>query len=1191
MNKNCFYRFLVLFLTLFIFQVSNNYALGNSKCLHGELLFAGEFNRDCLKYISMAPGQGIDGGSALRLTPDPWHNPTIRFHCGNSSRKDFSGFSELEFYFSSLSPDPGEPTVQLKTWNHKSKTVRIRDYISDHTIDKTLRLVKIPLSEFKTDEWDLGDVESIEWNVDRDRRTYLVDRIKLSLTTLPFIHTDGEWGPFPETSDVIRLTFSRRWLEKSVRNPENYTISSDSDPAYKTPSHPAELGIQFRVHGFTPSKIPLIRYSIFVRLPFPMKNGCTYRLNMKGIEDEFCNQIAATELLLTYEDRAISNHNIKVNQEGYLPEARKTGYVGGYFGDLGGSAWAVGERGTLLKWTSSSGWRKILAPGAINLRAVSGLKDSDVYFMGDKGEILHWNGSELSRIESPTRENLHGIGFGPQGDAWAVGANGITLRKNEGKWALIPTGLNVTLNGIWVGSGDSAWAVGDSGVILRWNGKKWVEERSGVRVNLHAIGGGDSDQLWVVGENGVVLVRSQGKWKTFPVPTGLKETLRCMSVDPVGSVWVAGDDGSIWHKPGNSSEFRNSLAPSGHSIRGITRQNARRFWAAGSNGTLLTLSPETASWISVEHPGSPDLSGLFSIPYGPMRLAEPIPEVTILDVETGKTVLRVPLKLEAANWNLSGEDVYSFDFSSIKTPGRYHAYIPGIGVSTPIIVSEDALNKAAYATAHAFYYQRCGTPLVEPYAEKDFTRPLDHEFDPKGRMLDAVFYESLPQSPLHAGEKPGEMINASGGWHDAGDYGKYMPTAAAALWYLFTGYDIQPSKFQDGAWNIPESGNGVPDLLDEARWELDWIARIQAADGSVHHKQTSEKWFHGMPQEENTPRYLFDKTTHDTALAAAVMASGARLWKPYDSKLANEYLKRAEKAWAFLETHPDAVPKEGFRNPPKNVTGEYRDKEDIDNRLWAACELYRTTGLPKYRDYFESWWRKNKSHPWGWNTWQDFYRNAYWAYLNSGQPNTDSSISREIRRGLLEKADRLIGYTNQNPYRNAARLNVLDWIGWGAFTQSSEYSFLLLQAWKISGDRKYQEMALLNLDTQLGANPLSMSFITGLGYRSPKDPLHIPSMYDGIERPFPGLPIFGPTAHLPNNQPFYVASQNDSNSYPPSKETLDPYPILRRYIDANQLVPMSEFTIVELAACAAAINLLAEKPDGSAFMNSPVLSP
>ncbi len=1171
-------KLFISFLSIFLFAAFSACQTQGNPCPGGHAIFMDEFPPECLKYIAIEPYEGLDKSTGLKLTPDQWHNPSLKLHCGKNSRLDMTPFTELEFFFRTTEPAPGNPSIQLKSWNQASNIVHIKDHIEGGTIDNSYRRVRIPLSVFRTANWDLGNVETLQWNTDPDRRVYFVDRIKLYRTTPLAVIKEGEWAPFPESDKVLRLTFDSRYLEQSARNTENYTISSASDPDYQDPQHPVDIGIHFRVRGFTASKVPLTRHSVFLDLPKPLKEGMTYSLNVSGVEDEFCNQIRSTEVSLKYDDRTLLNPNIKINQEGYLPDSVKVGYVGGYLGDLGGCVWAVGRNGIILRWRNGVGWEKINAPADKNLRSASGLREDDIFCVGDGGRILHWNGYQFSSVESPTTNDLTCVAFGPQGIGWAVGKNGVTLRYYDGKWSLVPTESNIDLNGVWAGRNDTAWAVGKNGAILKWDGKKWKRDETVTHYNLLAIGGVESEHLWAVGENGVVVTRTHGKWKVYSSTPANRISLRCLIAEPGGGMWIGGDNGALWHKPaGGNPEFKVVNSGSEKTIYGMTRQNSRRIRAAGADGMLISYSADTSKWINEKNPGSEDLFGLFSIPFGAMRLPKETPEVVIYEHGTGTTVLKTPLKLEVSNWYLSGEDVYSFDFSSLKHEGIYQAYVPGVGVSFPIRISEHAFNKAAYTTAHAFYYQRCGTTLLEPFAEKDFTRPVCHEFNEQGRKIDAVYYKSLPKTPLYSGEKPGMMINAQGGWHDAGDYGKYLPTAAASLWYLFTAYDIAPEKFPDNSWNIPESGNGVPDLLDECRWELDWITRVQAPDGAVHHKQTAEKWFHGMPQDENSPRNLYEKTTHDTALAAAVLANGARLWKKYDSGLADIYLKRAEKAWEFLEKHPLSIPEKGFHNPPENVTGEYNDKEDIDNRLWAAAELFRTTGRTKYREFFESWWRKDKGHSWGWNSWQDFYRCAYWAYLNSSQSGTDPVIKKEIRKRLLAKADKVCDLTYDNPYRNGARLDVPEWIGWGAFTQSSEYSFLLLQAWFVSKEKKYYDMAVLNLDTQLGANPLSMSFITGLGYRSPKDPLHLPSMYDGVKRPIPGLPVFGPTAHLPNNQPYYIAAQHDLNSYPQSRDTLDPYPILRRYIDANQLVPMSEFTIVEMAACAATLNIIAEK--------------
>jgi photosystem II stability/assembly factor-like uncharacterized protein len=1162
------------FFALVLFVLSAG-AAGAVPCSPGEVLYSDECEALCLQNMTRESSQGVDRGTALKLAPDPWHSPTYKLFCGKNPRRDFTPYSVLEFYFRSPSQNPGNPTIQLRTYNHSSRIAKIRDYISEGAIDNTFRLVRIPLSDLVTGQWDLGNVETLVWNVDPERRIYYVDKITLRQTTLPALITEGKWSPFPESDTILRLTFNRRWQEDTVRQLQNYSLSSTSDNAYAKPVHPSDIGLHSRVEGFSPSKVAATRFSVFLRFPEPLKSSNSYTLHVKGINDEFCNSMTPTEVVFRYDDTTLPNANTKVNQEGYLLDGHKIGYVGGYLGDLGGGVWAVGDNGTVFCWNKRDGWKQAELQVSSTLRSVSGFREDDIYCVGDGGVIVHWNGHRWSRIDSLTNQDLLAVHFGSRGIGWAVGTGGTTLRHEDGKWSLVPTPSKTTLRGVWAGPGDSAWAVGDCGTILKWDGKHWLPEPSTVDSELQAIQGDNENQVWAVGKHGTIIFRKSGIWRRFPAVPNLFAALRSVCTSPGGEVWVGGDNGLLWYKSGpGDSAFEPQNSSTASPIVGLARQNARRLLAVGTAGTLLSCSDHSVGWTREPTLGSKALRGIFALPYGALRLPHPPPAVSIQEASTGKTVLTVPLRLEAANWHLSGEDVHSFDFSALETPGTYRAYVPHLGLSDPFKIGLDVLDRAAYTTAHAFYYQRCGTALTEPYADKRFVRPLDHEYDPKGRKIDAAFHESLPKTPLYGGEMPGTMTDGHGGWHDAGDFGKYVPTAAAALWYLFTAYDIAPEKFADGIWNIPESGNGIPDLLDEARWEVDWLVRMQGRDGAVYHKLTSQKWFEDMPQNESAPRFLFEKTTHDTALGAAVFACAARLWKPYDEAAAAQYLDRAEKAWVFLEEHPETMPKGGFRNPPGNATGEYRDAEDVDNRLWAAAELYRTTGQPKYGEYFEAWWKKNTHHPLGWNDWQHFYRCAYWAYLKSSWPDGNARIKKEIQEDLIRSAEEIVERTHRNPYRNGARLDVPEWIGWGVFTQSSKYAFPLLQTWSLIKDDRHLKAALLNLDAQLGANPLSLCFITGLGKRSPQDPLHHPSLHDKVRDPIPGLPIFGVAAHLPNNQPHYVMSQKDENSFPPGRETLDPYPILRRYIDAHELVPMSEFTIVDMAMTTAVLHLL-----------------
>jgi len=1141
------------------------------ECLKGQPLYEGPVNPACLSYAQEVPGEGIDGGWGIRLLPDPWHRPVLRLYCAGQGRIDFRPFDALVFHIKDVDSGPGEQMVTLKTWDRSSQSVPIQNYLAGNIQQEGWQEVEIPLADLATDDWDLSNVEAIAFGKDPDRSVLLLDRVCLVKKEGPGVITDGMDAPFPETHQVLRLTVDRPFVKESARQLSCYVLTSLTDPAYQIPVNPIDVGIQSYLKGFSENGGPIGRHHVFIRFAAPFQNGQCYCLDVQGITDDFGNAMDPALYEFVYDDRILHNPNIKVNQIGYHPDRPKRGYVGGYAGDLGGGVWVVGEGGIVLQRDRAGQWIQLPSPTEAILRAVCAAREDDVWAVGDGGAIIHDDGWGWRQTTSPTSRDLLAIHFGPTGVGWAVGEGGAILRYAHGAWISVGSPVSATLRGVWTGPEDTAWAVGDRGVILRWNGEAWGQEESPATGTLFSVHGPHEDWLWAVGDGGTVLLRRYGRWQSYSAVPSTSLPLRSVATSITGDVWIAGDCGSIWHKKGfGGSGFAAMVSGTSEDLLGIARQHEGRLWTAGGGGTMLISDPE--AWHAENVPVSMTFHGVFALGFGPIRLPRQLPMASIRSVANGSKVLTAPLLPIAANWALSGEDVAVFDFSSLTTEGTYQAYVPGVGLSDPFVVGAAVLEEPARTLARGLYYQRCGTELDRASAG-DHARPSCHGKDPDNGSGDALFHASLLSSPLYAGETPEERCDVRGGWHDAGDYGKYMPTAAAALWHLLTAYELNPKAFSDGDLSIPESGNGIPDILDEARWELDWISRMQHPNGGVYHKVTSETWFAGMPDQEKGPRYIFEMTTHDTALAAAVLALAARVWRELDIEASRGFLERAERAWHSLECHPDPLPADGFHNPDGVVTGEYNDSKDGDNRLWAAAELYRTTGKTAYDDWFRSWWAQN-DHAWGWSPWQHGYSYAVWAYLQSPWPDVSQSIQKEVREQLLRKAREVLDRVDVQPYGSGARLDVPEQIGWGSFSQSAEAAFLLLQAWRVTGADSYLDGAFQTLDVQLGANPLSMCFVTGMGSRSPIDPLHMPSLHDGVEAPVPGIPVFGAAAHLSQSNPFHKKAQDPAILYPAGQVPSDPYPILRRYWDAHQLVPMSEFTIVDMAMAAGILGVL-----------------
>src|SRR4051812_19044273 len=171
---------------------------------------------------------------------------------------------------------------------------------------------------------------------------------------------------------------------------------------------------------------------------------------------------------------------------------------------------------------------------------------------------------------------------------------------------------------------------------------------------------------------------------------------------------------------------------------------------------------------------------------------------------------------------ISGDRAWWADFSTLKTPGRYVLRDPKNDVqSAAFLIDDDVYDPVMKTSMRTFYYQRCGVPIERKYGG-DWNRSPCHLVERSTQELAA----DRPVGPRRGG---------SGGWHDAGGHNKYVPFLGNTMWELMTAYELNPRAFGDDS-NIPESGNGVPDILDELKWELDWLLKMQCEDGLVHNR-------------------------------------------------------------------------------------------------------------------------------------------------------------------------------------------------------------------------------------------------------------------------------------------------------------------------------------------------------------------
>ena len=482
-------------------------------------------------------------------------------------------------------------------------------------------------------------------------------------------------------------------------------------------------------------------------------------------------------------------------------------------------------------------------------------------------------------------------------------------------------------------------------------------------------------------------------------------------------------------------------------------------------------------------------------------------EFKIVNIFNGEVVLKgkmsKPMYDEAAD-----ETVVEGDFSEITAAGEYYINIEGLGNSFGFKIADDVYENVKVGLLKAFYLQRCGMELEEEYAGK-WKHGSCHRSD-------AILYEA-----------PDTKLEINGGWHDAGDYGRYVVAAGKAVADLLQAYEFFPEAFSNQI-NIPESGNHMPDILNEAKYELNWLFKMQnTATGGVYHKAATQ-FFPGMimPEEDLAPIVIYPVSSTATADFAAVMALASRIYEEKDKDFSARCLEAAEKAWSWLIDNPEP---RLFTNPPDMNSGEYGDNIDLDERYWAAAELYKKTGKEEYHKYFKAALNNLKdTNSFGW---ADMGGYGTVAYLFTDKSKVDSNIYEGLKSKFIDKADNLVNISQKDGYK-VTRLPE-EYI-WGSNMNILDNAMHLVIANILEAKNTYTETALYQWNYLLGVNSLSQCYVTGYGSKSIMHPHHRPSEGDGVIEPVPGMVSGGPCSGLYDD-----AAKNSCSGMPPAKCFVD----------------------------------------------------
>jgi endoglucanase len=503
--------------------------------------------------------------------------------------------------------------------------------------------------------------------------------------------------------------------------------------------------------------------------------------------------------------------------------------------------------------------------------------------------------------------------------------------------------------------------------------------------------------------------------------------------------------------------------------------------------------------------------------------SEPLPW-TLYDAKTKAKAASGMTKPGAADL-LSGDNLHVADFSSFAKPGDYYLTI-GDAQGPVFRIGDDVLKSLAVDSLRYFYLTRSGIELKSEYSGKTWSRDAGHLSDSSVPAFDGKDAQGRKW------DGAGVTVNGLGGWYDAGDFGKYVVNGGIAVWTLQNAYERNAARFKDGQLGIPESGNALPDILDESRWELEFMLNMQVPAGKplagmAYHKLHDRTWSalpsalptrfdnnSGLIDGCSWGRFAYEPTTAATLNLAACAAQAARLWAGFDKAFSARCLDTATVAWKAARAHPDLL----AGNVPGDGGGNYGDEKVSDEFFWAAAELFAATGSPEYLDYLKSspYWTAfpgldsgNASSM----TWGDTAALGTISLLGAAS-KLPAADKKRLQAMVIATADRYVEDSSGVGY--ALPLEVKGFV-WGSNSFVLNNAIILGLAYDATKKPVYRDGVARAMNYLLGYNGLRKSFVTGYGIDAAAHPHHRVWANDpeaGYAAPPSGVVVGGPNKTL-----------------------------------------------------------------------------
>lgn len=484
-------------------------------------------------------------------------------------------------------------------------------------------------------------------------------------------------------------------------------------------------------------------------------------------------------------------------------------------------------------------------------------------------------------------------------------------------------------------------------------------------------------------------------------------------------------------------------------------------------------------------------------------------EFYLKDANTGETVFTGILSLRKdletgepdtynANdsYNYCMSDVYECNFSEFNIPGKYRVQVKGLAASYPFEIKVDAYRTAFIHTTRGLYHHRSGIERDLPYSE--WYKGVDHRPGVNGfrieysnwRYMDGSnAFTELPENatgeifPDNPGDWMPEKQDAWGwgGYFDSGDWDRRHIHLIVSS-YLLTAFELAPENFVDNELNIPESGNGVPDIIDEARWTIDMLRRLQGPTGGICGGMEENE--HPNPEEnsvtDSRPWYVYaEEPAASYNLAAANAQLAYCLLLAGKTNELDSLLSQAKRVYQWAGNN--------MREGDEQKVNIYR--------MRAAAWLFKYTGEMNYHDQFIVDYNNGVK--------DDF---AFYAYLTTLHPDVKKEITDEITSSIIEKANKLVEAGEQRADRWA---NFDLWGFHRVGSATTPYIYPLIFAYRLTDNKKYLNYAYTTCDYFMGANPINKVYVTGLGENSVREVLNKDAWFDNKEEMIPGIVPYG----------------------------------------------------------------------------------